>query len=214
LATERLVDRPIIPPNDSQGTRQRLLDAAAALFASKGYAGTTTRELAAVVGIQNASMYHHVRGKDELLLDLCIDSLTRITESGRAAIAATTDPIDRLRAAIIAHVATTLADREKHATMLSELRSLRPGARAAVIELRDAYEDLLVGVIADAQAAGSVRGDIAPRHLTLALLNLLNWTIFWWRDDGELTSDALAEMLATLFLDGALVPANPVDPRA
>jgi AcrR family transcriptional regulator len=192
-----------VPPAAGALTRERLLDAAAALFATMGYAGTTTRELAGAVGIRNASMYHHVRGKDELLHELCIESLTRILEAGRAAVAGERDPAARLLAVIVAHVETILEDRDTHATMLNELRSLAPGAREEVVRLRDAYEELLTEVIADAQAAGTVRTDIATRHLTLALLNLLNWTIFWFRPERELTPSVLGQMLASLFLDGA-----------
>jgi AcrR family transcriptional regulator len=200
------IPTPAVRASAPNGTRARLLDAAATLFSSKGYASTTTRELATLVGIQNASMYHHVRGKDELLRDLCFESLTRIDASGREAIESGVDPIDSLRRAIIAHVTTTLADREKHATMLTELRSLGPEVRAEVIRLRDAYEDMIAGVIEGAQKDGSMRTDIAARHLTLALLNLLNWTIFWFRPDGELSIDDLGEMLASLFLDGGRAP--------
>jgi AcrR family transcriptional regulator len=50
--------------------REQILDAAAALFAEHGYAGTSTRAIADRVGIRQASLYYHFSGKDELLLEL------------------------------------------------------------------------------------------------------------------------------------------------
>jgi AcrR family transcriptional regulator len=198
--TERLVDDTTTGPSP---TRVRLLEAAADLFGTKGYAKTTTRELAATAGIQGASMYHHVHGKDELLEDLCVESLTHLADAVSRAIEDSAEPIDRLRAAIAAHVSTTVADRNKHATMLTELRSLPEESRGRVVGLRDAYEMHLAELMADGQANGQLRDDISARLLTLALLNLLNWTIFWFRQDGELSVDDLSGVLTSLFYDGA-----------
>lgn len=190
------------PPSE---THLRLLETAASLFRAKGFAGTTTRELAALVGIQNASMYYHIRSKDDLLYTLCVDALTRITEDVEEAVSAEEDPAERLRAVVTAHLTTSLADQDKHATMLTELRSLTDERRSEVIALRDHYEGLVRDVIVQAQAAGIARSDVPARELTLALLNLLNWTIFWFRPDGRMTAPELASVFASIYLDGVLV---------
>ena len=126
------------------GARQRdVLEAAAALFGRKGFAGTSTRELAAALGMQSASLYHHIGSKDDLLFRVCADSIARMRESTERAIASEDEAVARIRAVIEAHVRTSLADRDAHATMLSELRSLRPERRAEVVALRDEYEALV-----------------------------------------------------------------------
>lgn len=195
--------------DDSAGsvnaTYARLLDAAAGLFRAKGYAGTTTRELAAHVGIQKASMYHHIRSKDDLLYTLCVDSLNRITEEAVRAVASESDPERQLRKLISAHVSTSLADQDKHATMLMELRSLSPARRNDVVVLRDRYESLVVEVIQRAQAAGALRSDVTAKQLMLALLNLLNWTIFWYRPEGELSIEGIGSIFESIYMDGAKV---------
>ena len=56
-----------------------------------------------------------------------------------------------------------------------------------------------------------VRRDIPGKYLALALLNLLNWTIFWYRPEGELSPDELAVMLSMVFVEGAI---NRVDGEA
>lgn len=196
------------PAQDDQGradrTADRLLRTAAALFREKGYAATTTRELADRLRIQKASLYHHIRSKEDLLLSISLESLRRVTAAVEAAAAATTDD-QRLHDMILAHVSSGLADRDLHTTMLIDLRSLSAGPQRQVTDKRSEYERLFSTAIAAEQRAGRVRTDIDAHGLTLALLNLLNWTIFWYDPAGPLSAEAIAEMLATVFLDGARV---------
>lgn len=186
------------------GTGERLLATAASLFRRHGYAGAGTRQLASLLGIRSASLYHHMGSKEDLLYRLSVDALVRIREEVERAVAEHAAPPDRLRALVRAHVATALADQDEHAVMLMELRALSGERRAEVLALRDRYELSVRRVIADAQDRGALRRDIAPKHLALALLNLLNWTIFWYQPGGDLTAEGLADLFATTFLEGAL----------
>jgi TetR/AcrR family transcriptional regulator, cholesterol catabolism regulator len=185
-------------------TGGRLLVLAAELFRQKGYGLTTTRELASRLGIQKASLYHHMRGKEDLLLAISMASLEGIT----GAVTAARDGADadqRLRAMITAHLETALRDQDMHTTMLIELRALSEERQKEVRAGRDAYQDLLRSVIKDDQSAGRLRTDISAEYLTLSLLNLLNWTIFWFTPGGDRTAGELAEMMCTILLDGARI---------
>jgi hypothetical protein len=108
----------------------------------------------------------------------------------------------KINALILRHVVGMLADRDMHATMLIELRSLTGARRADVIRLRDQYEELIMGVISEGQREGTIRSDLDVRYLCLAMLNIVNWTIFWFDPKRELTAGSLAEILATVYLQG------------
>jgi AcrR family transcriptional regulator len=183
------------------GTSTQVLDVAAGLFREKGYAGTTTRELAQALGIQKASLYHYITSKEELLFDISMESLRRITEAVAGASATATSD-RRLESMIERHVETALGDRNLHTTMLVERHALRPEHLTQVRDKRDRYEQLLQAAIHAEQNAGHLRVDIDARWLTKALLNLLNWTIFWFDPNGSMSPKHLAEILATVFLDG------------
>lgn len=191
----------------------RLLSVAASLFRRRGYAGATTRELAGLLGMQSASLYHHMGRKEDLLYQLSTDALTRIKTDVEGAMAMAATPLERLRVLIRTHVATALADQDKHATMLIELRALSADRRSEVLALRDGYERLVRRTIEDAQTDGAVRDDLRPKDLAVALLSMLNWSIFWFRPTGELTAATLAEMLSTVFLEGALAAPRPAATR-
>lgn len=158
-----------------------------------------------MLGIKRASLYHHIAKKEDLLYDLSVESLERIHSEVAAAIAGVESPVQRLRALISAHMNAALADQDKHATMLIELRELSGERQSEVLRLRDAYEELVRDVILSAQDAGAVRRDISAKLLTLSLLNLLNWSIFWWRPEGELSAQALAELLCSVLLEGIML---------
>jgi hypothetical protein len=69
--------------------------------------------------------------------------------------------------------------------------------------MRDEYESTLKGLIEEAQEAGDLRSDVDAKYLTLALLSVINWTIFWLRPNGRLTPEQLADLLSDIYLQGA-----------
>lgn len=189
------------PGAGDEKTADLLLTLAAALFREKGYAATSTRELASRLGIQKASLYHHIRGKEDLLFAISVQSLERITEAVSAARDAAA-PDQRLNSMITAHLETALRDQDMHTTMLIELRSLSAERQEKVRERRDTYQEIVRSVIREDQAEGRMRTDIPAGYLTLSLLNLLNWTIFWYDPRGPRSAAELASMMSTIFADG------------
>jgi AcrR family transcriptional regulator len=181
----------------------QILAAAATLFAEQGYATTSTRELAARVGVRSASIYYHFPSKEAILRRICADSLSRIT-SAAAAVAAPEPSVESFAQLVEAHVLAALRDRDMHATMLIELRRLSSSERDEVLVARDRHEQLLRAEVERMQRAGHFRRDLDARLVTLALLNLLNWTIFWFREGGSLDERTLASAFTRLFLEGAL----------
>ncbi len=159
--------------------------------------------LASALGVRSPSLYYHIGKKEDLLYEICVDSLRRIIEAVRSSVDAESEPIDRLRTLIRTHTTMALADTDKHVTMLVELRSLSPRRRATVVRLRDVYEGLVRREIRRGQQAGAIRTDIRPKYLALALLNLLNWSIFWYQPRAGLGPGDLADVLAQVFLEGS-----------
>jgi AcrR family transcriptional regulator len=187
-------------------TADRLLVGAAKLFRSKGYTATTTRELSALLGIQNASLYHHMEKKEDLLFNLCVAALKDVSNVLQAAIDETSDPLDRLKSMIIRYMKLALLERDEHATMLIEIRALSSDRREHILKLRDSNVAIVREAMLAAQKQGVIRSDISAKYLTLALFNLLNWSIFWYSPEGVMTATQVANLLCKLFLEGATMP--------
>jgi AcrR family transcriptional regulator len=187
----------------SKPTGERLFDIAAELFCEKGYAATTTREIAAAARIQQASLYHHVAGKEDLLHQICVSSLEQLYADVQAAVNAASNHLERIEVLARTHLRTILRHQIRHVTMLKELRALSDPHRTAVMALRKKYANLVRSVIEDAQTAGAVRSDIPARYLYLALLNILNWAVLWFRRGQTLSEDQLGRTFTSIYLTGA-----------
>ena len=183
-------------------TSERVLSTSAALFREKGYAGSTTRELAELLGIRKASLYHHIETKEEILYQICVASLTRIIDEISKSIPEVVTR-DDLRTLIRGHVVEVVGARDFHSVMLTEMRGLTPEHLVEVVALRDRYEKLIRDVVSQSQAVGILRDDVAAKYLMLCLLNLLNWTIFWFKPGGDLEVEELGDLLASVYLEGA-----------
>ena len=184
-------------------TSTRVLSEAAQLFRERGYAASTTRELSARLGINKASLYYHISSKEDLLHGICIESLRRVHEDVTAAVEAESEPRERIRALIRAHLHSMLTDLPMHSTMLLEGKALAGPKADEVQAARDGYEKVVLQTVSKAQRAGALRRDITAKHLTLGLLNLLNWSMAWWNPEGELSPGELADVLSDLYLNGA-----------
>jgi AcrR family transcriptional regulator len=195
-------DKVVTGPEVNADMRRRLLCVAADLFRRKGFAQSTTRELAQLLGLKKASLYYYVTSKQELLYELCLESVRTISNEVAAAVEQT-PPEGRLQSAIRSHVETAARDRDLHAVMLTELRALAPLRLAEVIEARAGYERQVRQLVARDQESGRLRSDVDAKYLTLMLLNLLNWTIFWYDPSGPLPAPKLGELLARQFFEGA-----------
>jgi TetR/AcrR family transcriptional regulator, cholesterol catabolism regulator len=170
-------------------TSARVLSEAAQLFRERGYAASTTRELSARLGINKASLYYHISSKEDLLHGIAVE--------------AESEPRQRIRALIRAHLHSMLTDLPMHSTMLLEGKALAGPKADEVQAARDGYEKVVLQTVSKAQRAGALRRDITAKHLTLGLLNLLNWSMAWWNPDGDLTPGDLADILSDLYLNGA-----------
>ncbi len=190
------MERSAVAP--TQTRREEILSIAAQLFWAKGYSATAMSEVAAEVGIQKASLYHHVRTKESLLYELSTQSMRHMIDAAEAI--SETTPLPRLRATIDGHVHALLSDQSKHATALTELRALSPEERADVVRLRDEYDQIIDRAIADVQTADGLWPGVETKLVRLALLGMLNWTVFWYQDTGAQDVEGIARAFVAVFL--------------
>jgi AcrR family transcriptional regulator len=172
------------------------------MFRNQGFAGTSTRELAAAIGLQSASLYHYMGSKEDLLYAICISGNELMIDAVTQKIEGL-EPVEALDAAIHAHLTTAIENRDVYLTTLAEFKSLSPRRRRDVAKRRQEYSEVLAGVVERAQEAGALRTDIPAEHLMLVLRNLLAYPIFWFRTDGDLSIEQLAQLIARVFLEGA-----------
>ena len=184
---------------EENSRRMELVRAAAKLFRDQGYERTTVRDLGNAVGLQSGSLFYHFRTKEEILVAVMALGLTATTEQLSEAIARARSPRDKLSALFHVHLNSLLGDNQAALeVMLYEWRSVSAAAKPGLIVLRDRYEALWQEVLDEAAAAGLVKQD--TRLLRRTLLGSLHWSVQWYKSEGELSVDALAERMLALVL--------------
>ena len=173
----------------------QVLDAAAHLFCTRGYQGTTVRDIARAVGILPGSLYCHFATKDDLLMAVYIRGADRICEALQTAVARRTDPWQRLEAACVAHLEAILRD-DDYARVVVRVRPTDvPSAAARLIDQRNRYEALWIPLIEALPL--SRRTDRSA--LRLMLLGALNWAPNWYRADGGASPRTLARRFIAML---------------
>ena len=188
--------------SDPSSARGRLLNEAARLFRDKGYERTTVRDLAAAVGIQSGSLFHHFRTKEEILKAVMVETIRLNTALMQAAADQADSAREKLRALIRAELESINGQTgEAMAVLVYEWRSLSESSQAEVLELRDIYEDLWLSTLQQLSKEHQLGADpfITRRMLTGAL----SWTVTWYRPErGGLNLDGLTDqVMAMLGLD-------------
>jgi TetR/AcrR family transcriptional regulator, cholesterol catabolism regulator len=184
------------------GTRRRRIDeVASGLFHANGYAATSVRDIAKALDIQAASMYAHVASKEDVLWSIVEGAAATFERAADAAVAdvAATDPVDRLAALVEAHVEVITADPERSSVFVTEWRHLSPDRREAIAARRDAYEARFRTTIDDGVAVGAFHATDAALAATF-LLTALNGIATWYRPDGRLSADRIADHYVDLAL--------------
>ncbi|HLV18758.1 MAG TPA: TetR/AcrR family transcriptional regulator [Pseudomonas sp.] len=184
---------------DPDSARGKLLQAAARLFRRKGYERTTVRDLATAVGIQSGSIFHHFKSKEEILRAVMEETVIYNTALMESALAEAGSLRERVLALIRCELQSIMGGTgEAMAVLVYEWRSLSEDSQAHILALRDRYEQLWLEVLQEARQAGCVQGD--PFILRRFLTGALSWTTTWFRPDGPMSLDELAEEALTLVL--------------
>jgi GntR family transcriptional regulator of vanillate catabolism len=185
------------------GTLGKFVRTAAELFSKQGYASTTTRSLSALIGMEKATLYYHVKGKEDLLYLITKSSVETLQDQVEKAVKGITSPFEHLAVLIRAHCMSLLRDQTQHATSLAEVRALSPERLAEIVSLRKTYQTGIRRIIEAGQKNGSIRGDVEPRYLASMLRGLLDRTVEWYQKGGSLAPAELADCFCDIYLFGA-----------
>jgi len=182
-------------------SRETILRAAATIFQEKGYHATSMQDIAEAVDLKKGSLYHHVSSKQDILLALLDEALGLIVERLESAITPDLSPSQRLRQAMDAYLGFLTENRSLSSVLLLEYRSLEPKYKDLHIPHRDHVDRIWQEILEDGISSGEFK-DQPPGLASKALLGVLNWTITWYREDGQLSTSEIADHFSELFLEG------------
>lgn len=196
---------PDMAPED--GRRNALVLTAARMFREHGYERTTVRELAAAVGLQSGSLFHHFRNKEEILLAVMANGIQSVIDEGKALLDHHAEPGQRLSGLFRLHMNSLIngpGGDAMHA-IIFEWRSVSPEGKTRIRRLSNAYEALWHRAISDAVEAGLIAGDavLLRKHV----LGGMNHMVRWYKPQGRIAPDVfIEEMLKAAFPQLAAIP--------
>ena len=179
--------------------RDELVDAAARLFAERGYHGTSMADLAEAMGVQKGSLYSLTDSKQELLVAVARDGATAF----HAALDRVPDdapPLERIRVALRGHLATVAAQLDAATVFTREWRFLEEPERSVFLAERRRYEARWHELLRDASERGALRADLDVDAAVLLVLSAANWAYTWLRPGAD--TDALADRFFAILGDG------------
>lgn len=173
--------------------------AAHRLFATRGYAGTSMRDLAKEVKISQANLYNYAASKEELLWRVNVRMLSQLVSGAETAMAASTCPVAQLANLMAAHVAYHAMSPRFSRLTKTELGHLIAGHRREVQGLRSQYERAFRSVIRRGGEA-EVFDSTVERYAAFSMLEMGYGVGLWFQPDGELSLEEIERIYALLAL--------------
>ena len=181
-----------------------ILNAAAAVFAHKGYHGASTKDIADRLGIRQGSLYYYFPSKEEALEEVCRIGLDGFFKGLEAIVNGDGPPTAKLRAAVFNHM-EPLGTRHHYVKVFhNERHNLTGDALADIKDRVDEYEALLDRLLAEGVRAGALRGDLDRRLSVLAVLGLCNAAMDWF-DPARGNIAGIADQYAEILIGGLAV---------
>lgn len=180
--------------------REELLSIAAAVFAEKGFEGSTIREIADRAGILSGSLYHHFESKEEMAAEVTRRYWDDLEEANRRAVASSDDPAEQLRALVHASVNTSLRRQDEVRILHQDWHYIQ--AFGNLDSQFRSVQQTWHEVIDAGVHAGQFRRDLNPGMVYLTIMGALAWFPRWFRPEGPLEPESIAQMQADLFLEG------------
>jgi AcrR family transcriptional regulator len=191
--------RKTLDERDEGNRRQDLLKAAARLFRRKGFDATTTRDIAAAVGMQAGSPFYHFKSKGALLYAVMEEGMRGALARQSRLAQAEGDPASAFRQLVRTHFDTLHGPgRDFIPVMLYEWRSLNARQRTAIAQLQREYEAAWVPVLQTLARSGQLKGDVGLARLLI--FGALNWSVQWFDPKQRATLDSVTDAAVSLFI--------------
>ncbi|GAY18582.1 TetR/AcrR family transcriptional regulator [Mycobacterium sp. shizuoka-1] len=164
-------------------TRARILDAAAHVLSTKGYAGLRLTDVAASAELQAPAIYYYYASRDELIEEVMWAGIANMRKHVMAALESLPDgtaPLDRLLAAAEAHLRHELEISDYTTAAIRNAGQVPTAIRKRQIREEERYGEVWRGLLNDLSREGGLRREFDPYVAQMLVLGALNWAVEWW----------------------------------
>lgn len=180
--------------------RRRILAAAVEVFSRRGYRAASMNDIAEGVGLSKPALYHYVRTKQDLLVQVYEEVLDESLASARKIVAGAPSPREAVRGLFVERVAYTCEHQDLLKICFEEESELPPDLAAPILERRRAYEAVVLEVVLAQLSASGRELPMTPKAFVNTCLGAANWVYKWYDPAGPLSPRALGEQVAEVLL--------------
>ncbi len=182
--------------------KERLLRVATRLFARNGFEGTSVQDIVDAAGVTKGAMYHYYGSKDDLLYEVYHQLLTMQTTRLNEIVKGSGTPEERLRAAAIDVVVSSLDNLDDMIVFFRSLHMLPEDRQTAIRAERRVYHDQFKALVEEGMADGTFRTEVPADIVVHFYLSAVNQIGAWFRPGGPLTPAQVGEEYSKLLLGG------------
>jgi AcrR family transcriptional regulator len=189
-------------------TRRQILDQAARLMRTNGYASASLRDIAAATGMKAGSLYYHFASKEEIAETVMAEGIDRVRAAVKAALATQpkdSDPLDDIAVAITAHLQALHVAGDYASANIRCFAHVPDEMKKRLRKVRERYEADWRKLITRAREAGRLAEDVDDDALRYGLFGVMNWTLEWLRRGGP-SPEKLGAMFFRILFKGAARP--------
>lgn len=177
-----------------------MIEASAKLFARKGYSATGIAEIEKAVGLGRGALYHHIGSKENLLYEISRSHVLDMVEYGEQLALQDLTAEEKFRA-LARRLMTTIAENLAELTVFfSDHRALSKAHAKELVEIRNRFEGIWVGILAQGVEAGELREVSAV--IVKGVLGMFNYSYLWLRPRGEEPPEQIADEFCDVLLEG------------
>ena len=199
-------------PDDPKGRHGAILETAARVICEKGYEGASIQDIAEACGLTKAGLYHHIRSKEHLLLEIQNYGMDVFEEQVLNQVLTIADPLERLKTCMEKNILLVTHGWSKEVTIiLHEHATLTGDARAQINARKKRYVRFLENSFAEAVRDGQIR-PVNPTVAAFAFLGMVLWIYKWFRPEGKIDAPTLVRDMQDLLF-GSLPPPRPAKAR-
>ena len=183
--------------------KEQIFRTAAELFREKGYVASSMRDLAQKLGIEAASLYSHIRSKEEILHNICFDMAVEFRKSlEEVEKQKNLTASEKLRRGIIGHVQVMARDLTASAVFMNEHRHLSQPYLRDFLLLRINYINRFKAIIEDGVKSGEFKSNIDKKLAVMTLFSSFNWMPQWYDPEGAVDPVELGRQLTDMLVNG------------
>jgi AcrR family transcriptional regulator len=181
--------------------KTEIVNSAAKLFKEKGYSAVTMRDIAQDLDIKAASLYNHIKSKQEILVLIVIEIAEEFTNRINEIVVSEISIIQKLEKVIELHINITLRNPDALACLNNDWMHLTDNELVYFIKMREDYEENFRNIIKSGITSNEIK-NLNPEVIIFSMLSTLRTLYLWYGKKKGFTETSLKRDLSQVLLKG------------